>query len=415
LRIATLSHFYDPEPGNRVYSLARELVACGHQVTSLTGFPNFPQGKLYPGYRLRPWQVEHRDGVRVVRMPLYPSHDRSSVRRSANFLSFTLTASILGPYFSGPIDLLWVYHPPLTIGIPASWIGFLRRAPFVYEVQDMWPETVAATGMLTSPLAIALLSALARFIYARATAITVISPGFRQNLIAKGVPAEKIHVIPNWADEDVYRPVARDPELARRHGLEGRFNVVYGGTLGAAQELGSVLQAAMRLRDLQHLQFVFIGDGVEEQALRAEAARYDINNVRFLGRQPAAAMPGFYSHADALLMHLKRDPLFEITIPSKTVAYLASGRPIICAVAGDAAQVIESTGAGIVCPPEDIEALAGAVRQMVSLSPEQRATMGEAGRRAFLANYTRRALVERYKALFAEVVHQRQCRNVPSR
>ncbi|MEW5985868.1 MAG: glycosyltransferase family 4 protein [Chloroflexota bacterium] len=403
MRILLLSQWYAPEPETRIHSLARGLLAKGHQVTSITGLPNYPHGRLYPGYQQRWWQWEEREGVRVLRLPLYPDHSQRVVKRSLNYLSFAASASLLGPALGGRADVLWVYHPPLTVGWPAWWMSRLRRVPFVYEIQDMWPETLLATGMVADGRARRLLDGLARFVYRQAAAITVISPGFKRNLVGKGVPADKIHVLPNWADEETYRPLPPDPRLAEEYGLAGRFNVIYGGNLGAAQALTNVLEAAVRLGDLPHVQFVLIGDGVEEARLQEQAAAMGLDNVRFVGRQPGERMPHFFALADALLIHLRRDPLFEITIPSKTVAYLACGRPMVAAVAGDAAEVVQQAGAGVICPPENPEALAAAVRQLATMPVETREAMGRDGRCFFLAHFTRQVLLERYEQLLMEV------------
>jgi len=270
----------------------------------------------------------------------------------------------------------------------------------------MWPETVVSSGMVTSERAIVWLGRLAQFVYSRAAAITVISPGFKRNLIGKGVPAKKIYVIPNWADEDIYCPVPRDNALAAEHGLTGRFNVVYGGNMGAAQGLHNVIEAATLLRDSPEIQFVFIGDGVDEDALRQMVRERQLHNVHFLGRQPAKEMPRFFALADALLVHLRRNPLFEITIPGKTIAYLACGRPILGVVSGDPADVIRQAGAGVICPQENPAALARTVRELCAMPAEQREAMGRSGRQAFLANYTRRVLVERYEALLRQVAEE---------
>ena len=265
VRILLLSQWYDPEPNIKSHLLARDLLTRGHQVTAVTGFPNYPTGKVYPGYRVRWRQWEWRDGVRVLRVPLYPEHSHSGLKRVLNYASFAASASMIGSALCGGADVMWVYHPPLTVGIPAWWIGLLRRVPFVYEVQDMWPETLAATGMVSSGRVAGLVGRLAQFIYARAAAITVISPGFKRNLIEKGVPAGKIHIIPNWADEDIYRPVERDTAaaLAVEHGLTGHFNVMFAGVMGPAQALENVLTAAEMIADCRRVQFVFIGDGIQ--------------------------------------------------------------------------------------------------------------------------------------------------------
>ncbi|MCP4168947.1 MAG: glycosyltransferase family 4 protein [Chloroflexi bacterium] len=403
MRILVLSQWYRPEPEAKIHLLARDLVSRGHQVTTITGFPNYPTGELYPGYRVRWRQWEEMDGVRVLRLPLYPDHSRSGIKRMLNYFTFAASASVLGSILSGPADVMWVYHPPLTTGIPAWWIGLARRIPFVYEVQDMWPETLSATGMMPSSRIATMLGWLAKFIYHQAAAVTVISPGFKRNLIEKGVPAERIHVIPNWADEDIYRPLPPDSELGAVYGLNGRFNVMFAGNMGAAQGLDSVWAAAERLRDLPKMQFILIGGGVDVQRLRTAAESRRLENVRFIEHQPIEMMPRFFALADVLLVHLKRDPLFEITIPSKTIAYLACGRPILCAVAGDAADVTRGAGSGVVCPPENPESLVQAIRELYTMSPEHRSQLGQAGRQAYLSSYTRAVLVDCYETLLKDV------------
>jgi colanic acid biosynthesis glycosyl transferase WcaI len=407
MRIVMLSQWYLPEPDIKVHLLAKDLLERGHQVTSITGFPNYPQGRIYPGYRQHLWQWEDMDRVPVLRLPLYPDHSGSAVRRGMNYFSFAASAAMLGPIMSGPTDVIWVYHPPLTVGIPAWWIGLLRRAPFIFNIHDMWPETLAATGMMPSKKVARMVGWMAALIYQRAAAITVISEGFKRNLIGKGVPADKIYVVPNWADEEVYRPVEPDGALAAEYGLSGRFNVVYGGNLGAAQAMRNVLAAAALLGDLPNVQFVLIGDGMEAESLKTVAREQRLTNVRFIPQQPAARMPQFFALADALLIHLKRDPLFEITVPGKTTAYLACGRPIICAVSGDTAIMVKDANAGVVCWPEDPIGLAQAVREMYALTPAQRHEMGSLGRRSFLAHYTRAVLTNRYESLLQSVAEKK--------
>jgi colanic acid biosynthesis glycosyl transferase WcaI len=403
MRFLGLSQWCWPEPDVRVLPLARGLVKRGNQVTVLTGLPNYPQGKIYPGYRAQPWQWETHDGVRVLRLPLVPDHSRSSLWRSLSYLSFAASTCTLGPWLCGQADAMFVYHPPLTVGLPAMWISLLRRIPYVFEVQDMWPETLLTTGMANSHLLYHGVGALAKLVYRRAAAITVISPGFKRNLIEKGVPAGKIHVIPNWADDALYRPLQPDPKLKRESGMEGRFNVVFAGNMGPAQALGTVLDAAQGLRDLLDVQFVFIGDGIQKPELQARVREAELKNVRFLDRQPAERMAEYYALADVLLVHLQRDPLFEITIPSKTQAYLACGKPILMAVRGDAAEIVRSAGAGLVCPAENPTAMAEMVRQFYSMPSAQLQEMGKRGRKVFLEQFSQEALLERFEQLLTSV------------
>ncbi|MGH8104006.1 MAG: glycosyltransferase family 4 protein [bacterium] len=408
MKIAILTQYYPPEPIPRPHELARGLAERGHEVVVITGFPNYPAGKLYPDTRLRLWKWESLDGIRILRLPLYPDHSRSVVRRVLSYGSFAVAAALLGSVMSGPVEVMFAEHPPLTIGLAAWVLGRIRRAPFLYKINDLWPESVEATGMVRSRQVLDLMGRLERFVYRRAAAIAVISPGFKANLVGKGVPPDKVHVIPHWADEFLYRPVPRDPDLARNVGMAGRFNVVFAGQLGLAQGLGVILDAAEGLSDLADVQFVLIGDGTDAERLRLAAAQRGLKNVHFLGRQPAERMPYFFALADMLLVHLKRDPLFEITIPGKISAYLACGRPILCAVAGDAADAVQHVGAGLVCPPEDPAALSQAVRDLYVMPGEKREAMGRAGRRAFLANYTRALSVTRYEALLTGVAQQRR-------
>jgi glycosyltransferase involved in cell wall biosynthesis len=298
---------------------------------------------------------------------------------------------------------MFVFHPPLTVGVPALWLSMLRHIPFVFEVQDMWPETLLTTGMANSRLLYRGVGALAKRVYKSAAAITVISPGFKRNLIEKGVPAGKIHVIPNWVDDALYRPLHPDPKLKRESGMEGRFNVIFAGNMGPAQALRTVLDAAQLLQDLPDVQFVFIGDGIQLPELQARVEKAKLRNVRFLERQPAERMAEYFALADVLLVHLKRDPLFDITIPSKTQAYLACGKPILMATGGDAAEIVRTAGAGLLCPSENPTAMAEKVRQFYSMPSAQLHEMGERSRKAFLEQFSQEALLERLEQLLAGI------------
>lgn len=406
MRILLVSQYHPPEPNFKVGVLGAKLVNRGHRVTALTGFPTYPLGQVYEGYRQRPWRREVMDGVEVARVPLYPDHSRRVAKRALNYLSFAASATALGPFLAGRPDVVWVYHPPLTAVAPALWAATLHRAPLVVDVQDLWPETLVSSGLAPGSRVPGWVGRAASWVYRRAAALVVISEGFKRNLVAKGVPAEKIHVFHTWADESVYRPVEPDPALAAEHGMAGRFNVVFGGNIGPAQGLEVVLDAAERLADLPDVQFVVIGSGIDLSALEEGARSRGLSNVRFVGRQPEKRMPAFFALADALLIHLKRDPLFEITVPSKTFAYLACGRPILCGVSGDAAHVVEDAGAGMTFTPGDGAALAAAVRSLHAAPAEARARLGAAGRRAFLENYTSEVQMDRYEALFSTLARR---------
>lgn len=392
MRILILTQWYPPEPAVLLQELAQSLQARGHDVTVLTGFPNYPSGQLYPGYSLRLRLRETLAGVPIVRVPLYPEHSHSGLHRAFNYLSFALASAVLGPWSVSKPDIIFVYHPPLTIGIPAWLLGMLWRAPFVYQIQDMWPETLRATGMLNSPHALSLIGQFAKFVYARARELLVISPGFRKNLLMKGVPADKIHVVSNWVELGE-GPIEPDPKMAIELGVAGHFNIMFAGNMGEAQGLETVLEAAFLLQDLPDVQFVMVGDGIALPNLMRSVQELGVSNVRFLGRYPQQAMPGLYALADVLLVHLKRDPLFEITIPHKVLTYLGAGKPILAAVEGDAAAVVVDNAAGIACQPGNAVALANAVRHFYAMDPIERQAMGKRSLRVATEQFTREGLV----------------------
>lgn len=406
MRVLLLTQWYKPEPTPLQHELAQSLIARGHEVTVLTGFPNYPSGKLYPGYKVRPLQHEVMDGVPIVRVPLYPEHSRSAAGRVVNYGSFAASAALLGLRAMPRPDVLFVYHPPLTVGWPAYVLSRFWRAPFVYQIQDMWPETLSATGMLNNPTMLAGVGNFARWVYDKAAAILVISPGFRRNLLEKGVPDAKIHVISNWVDPQAAYVAEPDPALAARLGLADCFNIMFAGNMGEAQGLDTVIAAAELLRDLPQVQFVFVGDGVAQPGLQAAASAKGLTNVRFLGRYPGNQMPGLYALADVLLIHLKDDPLFRITIPSKTFTYLASGKPILAAVAGDTEEVIRNAGAGLTCEPGDPQGLAHAVRVLYAMDSQQRSELGQHGRSAALTTYSREQLTQEIERVLRSVVRR---------
>jgi colanic acid biosynthesis glycosyl transferase WcaI len=411
MRILFVTQFFDPEPFYKGLGFATELARRGHEVEVLTGFPNYPGGKVYPGYRIRPWRREKIGAVSIVRVALYPSHDRSFIGRSLNYATFAVSAAIMGAALVRRPDVILVYHPPVTTGCAALALQLLLRAPFVYDVQDLWPDTLAATGMVRSGFVMRAIGRLCRLIYSRATCIAVLSSGFRERLIARGVPPEKISVILNWAaEEGSARLVGELPEDEAKL-LRGRFNVVFGGNMGPAQGLGTVLAAAaIAATRLPDVQFVLVGSGVDTEGLRRRAQKEGLSNVLFLPRRPPAAMPALFERANVLLVHLRDDPLFAITIPSKTQAYLMAGRPIILAVRGDAAELVRASGGGIACVPGDPHALVGVVAEFREMSDAERSTMGRSGQ----VFYKERLSLQHGVTQFLAVLHQASAERSPA-
>lgn len=383
-RLILLTQWFDPEPTFKGLLFARALAERGYDVEVVTGFPNYPGGEVYPGYKIRPIQRTLVDGLPVTRLAVYPSHGSSAVGRILNYMSFFLSAWLYLTFGARKADVVYVYHPPLTVGLAAVGAKFFRKTPTVIDIQDMWPDTLAATGMIDNARVLRVIGALCRWVYRRVSHIVVLSPGFRRLLIERGVPEEKIRVIPNWADETAIYEAGATGHLPD---LPGQFCLLFAGNMGRAQRLDTLLDAAaLLIRTRPEIAIVLIGGGLEVSRLKARASSEELSNVHILPPVPMSQVGAYLAAADALLVHLRNDPLFAITIPSKTQAYLAAGRPVLMGVAGDAADIITAAGAGLVFPPEDAEALARAVESLADMPVGQRALMGEAGRCYYKAN-----------------------------
>ncbi len=403
MKILILSMWYYPEPVNKPHDLASELARRGHQVTVITGYPNYPQGKLYDGYDIQACRRETICGVRVFRVAHFVNRSHSAIKRVLSYLSFSMAAFVAGIAFANKPDIIWTYQ----LGLPGLLLSTFKRKPWVHEVQDLWPEWAEqAMSGLTGTLS-HMLATQERLIYKRAHCLITISKGLKNALLNKGVPESRIQVIPNWANERYLQPESRSPVLGDLTGLNGRFNIIYAGNVGTAQRLGVILEAAQLLQDLPEVQFVVIGDGVERAKLEQRARSLRLENVRFLGICPPDELSHYYAFADVLFLSLGSSPVYQVTIPSKTYSYLASGRPILAAASGEVAELIREIGAGKVCPPEDPQALAKAVRELYAMPSAQREAMGTAGRSAFLKRYTCRSIVDRYQALFEQMIHQK--------
>ena len=379
MRILYLTQWFDPEP-NVVKGIAfvRALEAAGHEVTVVTGFPNYPSGKLYPGYRLRLMQEDNMAGVRVMRLPLYPSHDSSSVRRSVNFLSFFVSVLLYCLLRRRTYDLAYVYHPPITVGLAMAIAGLLRPLRFVLDVQDLWPDTLAATGMTGGARLARIIGPLCGFVYRRAAMILVPSDGIRQTLIERGVPAAKLTTLLNWANVEHLPPLQCEAQQAS-------FTAVYGGNLGLAQGLETLVEAAAIVeRERQDIRILVYGDGVDAGRLERLAREIGVTILVFKRRRSSEEMIGIFARADALVMHLADEPLFAITIPSKTQFYLAMGRPIVAGISGDAARLLDRSGAALVVHPGDPGALARALCTMAEMPAAERHVLGVSGRHFYL-------------------------------
>lgn len=412
-RVLLLTQWFDPEPTFKGLVFARELVRQGFEVEVLTGFPNYPGGKIYQGYKLKLLQREEIDGVWVTRVPLYPSHDQGAVGRVLNYVSFAAASLIYGLFGARRPDVIYAYHPPLTVGISAALIRLFRRVPVVYDIQDMWPDTLRATGMFSNSNALKVVSKVCDWLYRQVDQIVVLSPGFKRLLIERGVPKDKIEVIYNWCAEGALgapRGVV-PPSFPDRQ----QFRILFAGNMGKAQALDAVLQAAQLLQQqAANITFVLLGGGVEVQRLQQQAAERQLTNVTFLPSVPMAEVGSYLNAADALLVHLRKDPLFSITIPSKTQAYMAVGKPILMAVDGDAADLVCDSGCGRVAESESPQAIANAALALYDASQEERQAMAENARQFYQKRLSLRVGAARFGELFLQMASKPKVRSLPA-
>lgn len=366
MRILFLTQWFQPESFFKGLPFAKALREKGQDVEILTGFPNYPGGNLYPGYHIRFYQREVMEDVTVHRIPLYPSHDKSAFRRMMNYLSFSLSSILLGPWLIGKPDVIYVYNL-ITLGPTAFLLRLLYGSKVIIDVQDLWPESAIKSKMLRNRALIFVLNKICNLIYCRADCLTTLSSGYRQELIKRGVAPEKVEVIYNWCDEASIALETIQTE-SRPYQFKGKFVILFAGTMGTVQGLNTLLDCAeLCMEALPDIQFILIGGGVEGQRLRQRSIEMGLNNVIFLPSRSISQMGEVFASADGLIVHLVNDPSFRIAIPSKTQAYLYIGKPIIMAMHGDAANLVRDAGAGLQCEPENPKAMMEAIRAPVEL------------------------------------------------
>ena len=401
MRIIIVTHYFPPETGApqaRLSGLAAAWAADGDDVTVLTGMPNHPTGVMPPEYRGAIRRRERRDGYRVLRTWLYATPNEGIARKTIGHLSFMLSSVLLGGRSSGPADVI-VVSSPTFFSIGAGWLlARLKRARLVLEVRDLWPAIFTELGVLTNRRLIRLLERLELAAYAAADTVIVVSDGFRANLIARGVSANKVHTIRNGVRPGEFDPATpADAQLRARLGANANdCLVLYAGTHGISQGLTSVADAAADLTE-EPIWFAFVGDGADKQRLQDRVAEHALRNVTLLPSLPHEQVPALLAAADICLVPLRDVPLFSSFIPSKMFEYLAAGKPVVGALAGEAAQILREAGAWVV-PPADSEALAAAIRTLAA-DPQRRQAMGQQGRCYVEKHFDRAMLARLYRKL----------------
>ena len=410
MRILVITQYFWPE-SFRINDLATALTERGHLVTVLTGMPNYPSGQFFAGYGPCAPTSERFGTVDVVRVPLVSRGRYRGLRLMLNYLSFALMASLLGPLrCRGKFDVIFVYGPsPVTVALPAVLMRWLKQTPLLFWVQDLWPESLSATGAVTSRWALGLVAKLVTFIYRRCDRILVQSQGFVARIAALGADVSRIRYFPNSA-EALYRPLPADANTPEAREIPAGFRIMFAGNLGTAQAFETILAAADALKSYRDIFWVILGDGHAKDWIQREVAARDLGaQVRLLGQRPVQQMPGYFSHADVLLVTLRRDPIFALTVPSKVQSYLACGRPIVAALDGEGAAVVEKSGAGLVCAAEDAIGLAEKILLLYRMSPSARETMGSKGRAYYEATFDRDRLLRQLEGWMQELGKGRPC------
>jgi glycosyltransferase involved in cell wall biosynthesis len=398
-------------PAGRVAELSRLWVEDGHEVTVLTGFPNHPTGIVPPEYRRKFRRLVTRDidnGVNVVRTWLLPFANRKAYERMLNYSSFCVSSATTGAFLDQP-DIVIATSPQLLVGLSGWWLARAKRVPFVFEVRDLWPESLAAVGMDSNSMLYRLLTKIAGFLYRSCDHAVVVTPAFKKHLIEHWrVPGDKVSVVENGVDANQFRTLPPNIALRRELTAEGKFVVSYIGTMGNAHGLETLLEAAARLREeAPNVLFLLVGDGAEKECLVSTARCRSLTNLRFVDQQPREKIPAYISASDACLVLLKRTELFKTVLPTKMLEFMSCARPVILGVDGYARQIMEQANAGIFIQPGNSVELAEAVVRLAA-DPALRESLGRNGRQHVLRHFSRQHTASAYLGILQDLLGEDQ-------
>lgn len=391
MHILVVSQYFWPE-NFRVNDLVSGLIERGHTVKVLTGIPNYPEGRFFAGYGIFRNTSQKYHGAKIVRVPLVPRGKGGAGRLVLNYISFAFFSCILAPFLCyEKFDLIFVFQlSPVTVGLPALLLKKLKKVPILLWVLDLWPESLSATGAVRSTRILGVVDRLVRFIYHGCDKIVVSSKGFIPSIVSKGVGLDNLGYLPNWYEPEY---TTKQPE---QDVLPHGFRIMFAGNIGSAQDFNTIIATAEKLKGYSEIHWVILGDGRKsEWVLEQVTLRGLANTFHLMGRYPPEAMAGFFSQADVMLVTLKRDPIFSLTVPGKIQSYMACGRPIVAALDGEGGHLVVESGAGLSVPAENPDALAEAVLTMYRMSKEERDAMGISGKEYCEANFDREMLIDR--------------------
>jgi glycosyltransferase involved in cell wall biosynthesis len=413
LKILYISQYFPPEmgaPAARVSELSHHWAVAGHDVTVLTGFPNHPDGKLRPEYRKHFRRLVFREcaeNVNVVRSWLLPFPNRKAHERMLNYTSFCLSAAVTGSFLGQP-DLVIATSPQLLVGLSGWWVAKIKHVPFVLEVRDLWPESLAAVGAgNANSFLYRILHKIAGFLYRKASHIVVVTPAFRDHLIRHWrVPPEKISVVHNGVETTLFCPGTSE-SIRKSLSIENKFVVSYIGTMGMAHGLETMLEAAERLQtSAPEVLFLLVGEGADRERIQAIAEAKRLTNIRFVAQQPREKIPLYISASDVCLVLLKKSGVFDTVIPTKMLEFMSCAKPVVLGVSGQARRILEASRAGLCIEPENPEALCDAIERLRT-QDYLRQSLGQNGRQYILHNLSRERTAVDYLNVLLGVLDSR--------
>lgn len=407
MRILVIHQYYlgkDDAGGSRFNQFAKHWTAKGHRVTVIAGTVHYATGKKDERYKGK-WIVEGKesDKIKVLRTYVSARYNKSFVGRLWAYISFTISSTWAGLFRSGKQDVVLATSPPLLVGISGYLISKIKGIPFIFEVRDLWPESAIDMGVLNSKLAIKLAYWLERFIYKSADKVNVLTPAFKEVLVKKGVPSNKLTMIPNGADLDIFRPGAKETRVREKYGWGNRFVVMYIGAHGLANYLIQLVEVARELREQKDILFVLVGDGMEKRSLVGKATEYGLKNIQFIDSQPKGQMADFVNASDVCTAVLKKADTFKTVYPNKVFDYMSCAKPVIIAIDGVARRLIEGARAGIYVEPENIEEFKKAVLKLYN-NPSLCVEYGQNGYEYVKKHFSRESLADQYEVVLQGMV-----------
>ena len=399
MKILFVSNYFPPEvnaPATRLIEHARQWIKEGHQVEVLTSVPNFPEGRVYDGYKNQ-FSFDDREGVRVARVPMYVTKNEGTIKRTFSYISFMLSACWYARKLSSKPDIVIATSPQFFCAIGGYFIAKLKRAPFVLEIRDLWPESIVAVGAVERNAIIKIFERIELFLYRKSDHIVVVTNAFKRFIIKKGIAPEKISVIKNGADLTAWSEPLDEDKLANlkeKLGLNGKFVVSYVGTIGMAHRADVLLEAAQQCDD-PDITFVVIGSGAERLKLEERAAELNLPNFKLLDRVSKSEVRYIMALTDVSIVHLRASPLFKTVIPSKIFEAMATRTPIVLGVEGESKEIVEEAGAGLTIEPENVDELVEAVKRL-KMDPILYAKIQDDGQNHVQSFYDRSVLAKKY-------------------